>query len=954
MSTKKNFNKISLNIMESDSMDNINKGDCQENTNSPDQIPLKRKATIGQLRYKQFLSKVKKIKVDPEEQEFIDRINKSRQDSKLTMERFYRPKHNRTLNFLVNNTPVNSSPNQKLQNFSLDKKKSLLDQNNDRSKDILWTKTDKFWMPMKYGNKSEKPKTKNYSSTGNLFYKSNYWSDSVEGVDTSADKFNLTKKPNSTVNSYNNSPVNNLKSQVYENQEKTNESFCVNQIEEWVKHHLDCGIKKNQSFNHTNSGKKFSRKNSLMDLRKQQLLNPKGNFSDIRKTSSSVPKINDGMMNLILRDDNVSEDSEPEYITKTKQKISLNEISEQKKMNGELFEKCIKARIDRIQQGKDCIEPGKTSIDANDVKFIGNSILMQYKTFGRLYFKAATLNKIYDKITDEIYYKNHLEYNKKNNEYEVNEDKNNTILKIHKETRDLLENFSKRNEMFLAYKNNKSKQDEINMKINEIQKEKVLAQQQRKGTLAELTKNLKLSVSKIHNIKKGILGALMKKTSNHPAYRGIQKTELTPRRGNDLLENNENFGTINNQFSPDDMVNYIENITTKPKFGVDIMEGYVDNVGKRLNQHAGSLNNFDSKKESEEYDWINKMIDFEKIITEKDKEIQYENSKLQQIKFFKKKIKTRINDLYCKLQQNPQIMYEKGLFIIDIVAFLKTFGIIVTNAYLNEDFLPEEKDFILKSADLKLRELKLSNQTEEFCSLFSEFDNVGKAKRITEIHGARHELKNKYQSLSMMDMLNKTVKSSEKFVNKKQSNFVKENIIIKQPFLINDFKTNTSYTKWISVKESDCDFSLTKNSKDIKSDKDIDTMGSLNPFTEFDRVKNAVLGLSFDKIKKIEKELQGNLVEALRNRISQLSGKKQQHDLLSIKQRIKYLFNNKLYSNDVYKTIVNNQKFWERKAMCGADNNKSHQLNTANLEKLRSRNFDKDSSKIVGFAGARK
>ena len=121
-------------------------------------------------------------------------------------------------------------------------------------------------------------------------------------------------------------------------------------------------------------------------------------------------------------------------------------------------------------------------------------------------------------------------------------------------------------------------------------------------------------------------------------------------------------------------------------------------------------------------------------------------------------------------------MHEKGLFIIDIVTFLKTFGIQSNYSNLHESFLTEEKDYVLKKADLKLRELKLSNNVDEFCSLFSEFDNIGKAKRSSEMHNMHqtHSHKSK-NNTSMFDVINRTVNTTKKYIDDEMNSYVKDN-----------------------------------------------------------------------------------------------------------------------------------------------------------------------------------
>ena len=356
----------------------------------------------------------------------------------------------------------------------------------------------------------------------------------------------------------------------------------------------------------------------------------------------------------------------------------------------------------------------------------------------------------------------------------------------------------------------------------------------------------------------------------------------------------------------------------------------------------------------EENNLINRMIQLEKIVFEKDQVIELEYANLKKIKSFKKDMKNNLKDLYMKLQQKPQILYEKGLFIIDVVIFLKAFSIAMTGSHLHEDFLSEEKDYIIKSAELKLKELNFTDKVDEFCSLFSEFDNIDKAKKTSELLGRKYPVMKGNQLPNVIDIVNSHVKSSATLVKNKQSGYVSMSTIIKEPVLINDFKTNTSYTKWVPVDISrrnslTCDFGIIKH---ITSKKEKELISNSNVFDEFGKKHNATSqSLSFAKIKKVEKELLDNLVDAQRNRISELSGQRQKIELSSIKERIKYLFNNHTGGSDVYRSIVNNQKFWERKAMCGTESSKSYLINTSNLEKLRSTTSNKEFSKVVGFAG---
>ena len=61
------------------------------------------------------------------------------------------------------------------------------------------------------------------------------------------------------------------------------------------------------------------------------------------------------------------------------------------------------------------------------------------------------------------------------------------------------------------------------------------------------------------------------------------------------------------------------------------------------------------------------------------------------------------------------------------------------------------------------------------------------------------------------------------------------------------------------------------------------------------------------------------MVNELRTKLSDYSGMNLKSELLSLRNRLKYLFNSEDVGNDVFKSLVMNQKFWEKKAICGTE-----------------------------------
>jgi hypothetical protein len=61
------------------------------------------------------------------------------------------------------------------------------------------------------------------------------------------------------------------------------------------------------------------------------------------------------------------------------------------------------------------------------------------------------------------------------------------------------------------------------------------------------------------------------------------------------------------------------------------------------------------------------------------------------------------------------------------------------------------------------------------------------------------------------------------------------------------------------------------------------------------------------------------MVNELRTKLSDYSGMNLKSELVSLRHRLKYLFNSEDVGNDVFKSLVMNQKFWEKKEISGRE-----------------------------------
>ena len=70
-----------------------------------------------------------------------------------------------------------------------------------------------------------------------------------------------------------------------------------------------------------------------------------------------------------------------------------------------------------------------------------------------------------------------------------------------------------------------------------------------------------------------------------------------------------------------------------------------------------------------------------------------------------------------------------------------------------------------------------SKYVEEFNDLFSEFDNIGKAKMSSEMHNFHiYSDQNKNDS-SVFEILNKTVEKTKQHIDNQINNYVKDNLV---------------------------------------------------------------------------------------------------------------------------------------------------------------------------------
>jgi hypothetical protein len=127
---------------------------------------------------------------------------------------------------------------------------------------------------------------------------------------------------------------------------------------------------------------------------------------------------------------------------------------------------------------------------------------------------------------------------------------------------------------------------------------------------------------------------------------------------------------------------------------------------------------------NERIDLCNQMTEYSKSIALREYQIESEHSRLKLVKGQKKKIKLRLKTLYASLLESPQTTYDKGIFLEDIVTFLRIIGCVVGSSDLCMEFYPQEKEYILKCSDLKYELLESQGNFDEFCRVFSGYDKT--------------------------------------------------------------------------------------------------------------------------------------------------------------------------------------------------------------------------------------
>ena len=204
---------------------------------------------------------------------------------------------------------------------------------------------------------------------------------------------------------------------------------------------------------------------------------------------------------------------------------------------------------------------------------------------------------------------------------------------MHREMRDLLDNFSKRNDMYLAYKSNDVQSKEIEMKINNCHIEKLRLQHSKKDLFEYLQTNFNLTYGNILNLIKTVQAP--KKRS----YIGFDPTKIPNISSKSSIRNL----TIDSQ-------NQKENLGLKVKD----FSTYLNVVEKDISvassyKNIRGLESLEKKRQSEQQHFLYKIQQCEKLLSDKEKEAELEHYKLVNIKQYKKKVKTQINDLYMEL-----------------------------------------------------------------------------------------------------------------------------------------------------------------------------------------------------------------------------------------------------------------------------------------------------------------
>ena len=320
----------------------------------------------------------------------------------------------------------------------------------------------------------------------------------------------------------------------------------------------------------------------------------------------------------------------------------------------------------------------------------------------------------------------------------MNEEKNNLQLSENQKKRQMLEDFAVRNDLYRAYLGKKQLETNLTKSVTRFLKEKVGFQQAKKNIIERLSIETKMSIGKAFNLRKQeevnkyyqSLNRLKSQNSSNKIIAPILVQSQTNIPGQSPPPREKNASPINTALGEllgikskqsgkrDSAMQFG---TTAPPLTaeetlLDPMQGALDSEHREMN---------------EKIDLANQMSEYSKLIALREHQIESEYSRLKIVKGQKKKLKLRLKALYACLLQEPQTAYDKGIFLEDIVTFLRIVGCVIGSSDFCGEFWPQEKEFVLRCSDLKYELLESQGNFDEFCRVFSGYDKTQPVGRMS-------------------------------------------------------------------------------------------------------------------------------------------------------------------------------------------------------------------------------
>ena len=571
------------------------------------------------------------------------------------------------------------------------------------------------------------------------------------------------------------------------------------------------------------------------DLKKTTKFQIKKSFGTDRKIGKSstridndsadgddrTPVINTDMVDSILRGKEPEVDVDPDQVGKGPRK-QRNDIYISSRMNEELLAEQIKTKLK-----KNILEDGdKTNkvleIRPQQVKMIASEYTSKFSTQHSM--QTINFSSFYNQIESDL--DGFIKNLGKKKRGQSTSDEDNPKLVRNKIIREILSEFGIRLDIYKMYCSKKTKYIQMHDEVRKLTHEKVEIQSATKKLIEQMTLNTGINVSQAFRVKRAMSIYLLSKDGMGGGTQGQKELSQMPHA----------------------------------------LKADKDNAQLKIQ-------------------WADRLEERQNMAKAKDYAVSEFLGKIKIAKDEKKNLKQRLKDLYFNLLNEPQVICEKGLMIEDIVTFLKILGIFVTKPNLYEKFIDEEKEFILKMSDLKLRWLQVSNKMDDWALNFSDNRKKCRKNAMTINQNSAMNNDNARENLVLEDfetILKKTIEVAEDKIDQKQTCMRKQNIKISKPIETYDYKNRIMVTKWVQEPNSYAQKLEEIDQMDYKphiqhtETKTIEKRGDVKSHVE--------------EIIILQKELKKEFMESIRKKMQEMHSTQLGENINGLKQRVGLVF----------------------------------------------------------------